>query len=143
MVGHRERHTLTHRINNSRQVLLPRGYIFKENSVFEILTLVQNIIDRKGLNQPLAHTHIVNTLAVGNNITSLRATILYLDVEQLLHSIGVAVELTLRKLLATPKMRLEAMLYLFERNRSTIVYGCNKPHIAVDKSCGTHNGLKF
>ena len=84
-----------------------------------------------------------DAFAVGNNITSLRATILYLDVEQLFHGIGVAVKLALRKLLATPKMRLKTMLYLFERNRPSIIDGRHEPHIAVDKSCGTHNGQNF
>mgnify|MGYP003417263076 CR=1 FL=1 len=109
----------------------------KDSPVWEHLELVWKVM------QPLAHTHIVDALAVGNNITSLRATILYLDVEQLLHGIGIAVELTLRKLLATPKVRLITVLYLFERDRPSIIDGRHEPHIAVDKSCGTHSGRNF
>ena len=134
--------SVTHSLDNCRKETLPRRNILEQNAAFEVVALVDKVIDGKGVEQPCANSALIHIVGIGNSVAPCAFVVLDIDVEHILDGVLVTVERTFGIVVA----RLVVLrphpvsVDFFERNAAltgseNIVH---QPYITVKKIC-CHN----
>lgn len=139
LVGHFQRPVVTHRLNDLREESLSGGNFLEKDAPLEVVTLVDEMVYGKGVQQPCPHATLFHILGMFDVVEVSSPPVAFdVDVEHLLDGVLVVVEGLQGQFLTglVERRALPTLVDLFERNAPGAVDGIDQPDITVEKRGG-------